>query len=307
MYTINTFNATDNKKIYYYQWRETAPYCNINFFIIHGMAEHAARYNEFAEYLSSFGIRVYALDLRGHGSTAKDDIKGYFAPSLGWLRVCLDIFEFKKSIKADKSVKNVIFGHSMGSYIAKSVISLYPKEFDACVLSGTGYPNAIIKLFGRPITLIDCLINGKKNPSHLMNCLSFSSFNKKFEKDGDTGFEWLNSNQKEVEKYVNDKNCGFVCTSLFFYDFIRGMLFSSSKACIKEIKKDLPILFVSGSDDPVGSFKKGVLKSAEVYKNIGIKDVRTIFYDNKRHEILLEDVKDDVYRDIKEFVFEVFK
>ncbi len=58
--------------------------------IVHGMAEHAGRYEALARVLNAAGLAVYAHDQRGHGQTAsRPEDLGYFGDGVGW-RIVVD-------------------------------------------------------------------------------------------------------------------------------------------------------------------------------------------------------------------------
>jgi alpha-beta hydrolase superfamily lysophospholipase len=137
-------------------------------------------------------------------------------------------------------------------------------------------------------------IQGKEKESKLMNELAFSSFNKQFE-NAITPFDWLSSDVKEVRTYVEDPYCGFIPTHQFFKDLTDGLLLIHSKEENKKIRKDLPVLFISGSADPVGNNGKGVFQVAEELTKAGLQQVAVYLFEGMRHEILNEQNKELVY------------
>lgn len=70
------------------------------------------------------------------------------------------------------------------------------------------------------------------------------------------------------------------------------------------IPKGLPVLFASGTDDPVGDFGKGVRKIYEQYRTAGIQDVTLRLYSGDRHELLNETDRQQVYQDLLEWIEE---
>lgn len=303
---LKTMTTSDSHTLFYREWKaDDGNDKKIAMILVHGMTEHSLRYEEFAHFLNKNGISVFAPDLRGHGNTGKGDERGWYAEKNGWMRTCLDVIELTHSVKSlNHFTKFVLFGHSMGSYLSREIISSFPSEFDAAVFSGTGMPTFVMKAFGPMVSSIERKRIGAKTPSEFMNKMSFASFNKHFEKKGEshTGFEWLNRDEKEVQKYIDDPDCGFVCTSSFFYDFIRGIIHATSKKVASSVRKDLPILFVSGDEDPVGDFSKGVIKASKRYIKAGINDVTVKLYKGARHEIAFELCKNEVMSDVLNFI-----
>ena len=307
MYELKSMTMSDGHISYYHAWTDVNKNCDkkINMFIVHGMAEHSLRYDEFATFLNNNGIAVYALDLRGFGKTGEGKERGWYAEKNGWMRTALDVIELVHDVKSTQPTSvAVLFGHSMGSYLSRQIISSFPNEFALAIICGTGTPGAVIRIFGRPLTRFEKFRIGAKTPSKLMNKLSFGSFNKPFEKETDnpTGFEWLNRDQNEVKKFIDDPDCGDICTASFFYDFIKGMCMATSNKAVHRVNKDIPLFFISGDKDPVGSYGKGVIKAASSYKKAGVKSVNIKLYPNARHELIVELCKDEVFNDVLSFI-----
>ena len=66
--------------------------------------------------------------------------------------------------------------------------------------------------------------------------------------------------------------------------------------------KNLPVLFIAGEGDPVGDYGKGVQKAAEAFRSVGMENVTLKLYPEARHEILNELNKQEVYRDVSEWM-----
>ncbi len=296
--------AADKKKIFIYRWlpgmREPLK-CIIQ--IAHGMAEHAARYRGFAKYLNSIGIGVYANDHRGHGKTAGniEDV-GYFADESGWDIVTDDMFQLTERIRrTHPEVPVFLLGHSMGSFLVRDYISRSESSVDGAILSGTAGDPGIMGNIGIMIAKVSCMLKGSRTPNKLLDKLSFGSFNKKFKPER-TKFDWLSRDESVVDKYVGDEYCGGVFSSGFFLDLFQGIKKVNKKENVDRIRKDFPILFFSGEDDPVGNFSKGVMKVVKLFKKMGIEDLDYKFYKKGRHEMLNEINKDEVYADISAWI-----
>lgn len=307
MFELKNMTMSDGHVSYYRAWTNVSSRNDkkINMFIVHGMAEHSARYDEFATFLNENGITVYAPDLRGFGKTGEGKERGWYAEKNGWMRAALDVIELVHDIKStDPTSTTILFGHSMGSYLSRQILSSFPNEFSLAIICGTGTPSAAIKIFGRPLAWLEKVRIGAKTPSAFMNKLSFSSFNKPFEKgvDSPTGFEWLNRDKAEVQKYIGDPDCGDVCSASFFYDFLRGMCKATSRKAVQKVNKDIPMFFIAGDKDPVGSFGKGVIKAASSYKKAGVKSVSIKLYPDARHELIVEKCKKEVFNDVLSFI-----
>lgn len=265
------------------------------FFILHGMAEHSGRYDAFCKYLCEKGYYVVVYDHRGHGKTSELNHSplGFIAEQNGFERLVLDAYEIIKQIKGTAHVPTILFGHSMGSFIARRFIQKYSEEIDQVILCGTG-STTLLHSMGNVLARTFSKIKGKQVESKLFNELSFGSFNKKI-KNAQTMFDWLTSNDEIVKQYIEDPYCGFIPSNQFFVDLTDGLKIIARKKEVDKIRKDLPILFISGSDDPVGNNGKGVFKVANQFKNVHLTNVTVHLFEGMRHEILNEINNEIVY------------
>lgn len=260
--------------------------------IAHGMAEHPQRYENLAYYLNNNNISVHAIYHIGHGKHAK--ILGHMAD--GEFNMCIDnINELVELVKKESQNKVFLLGHSMGSFMSQLYITKYD-NIDGLILSGSTCSNGILKA-GYVLSKLVCAFSkDTSRPSKFMNNLSFGSFNKQF-KNAKTKFDWLNQDEAEVLKYVNDPYCGFICSQSFYKNFLRVYVDISKKENLSKINKDLPMLILGGSKDPVSNNGKGLEKLYKQYNKLNIKNVILKIYQDDRHEIYLEKNKDEVYND----------
>ncbi|MFO7842063.1 MAG: alpha/beta hydrolase [Fidelibacterota bacterium] len=296
------FSTDDGVDIAFICWLpDEKPLASVQ--IAHGMAEHAARYEEFAGYLCKNGIAVYANDHRGHGKTAGSlDNLGYFADESGWIKVVTDMRRLTKIIRKDYPEAPVfLFGHSMGSFLARTYITLYD-DIHGVILSGTGTQDTLSIAAGRALAVFHRLLYGEKKPSKFFDNLSFGSFNKAFENEGELA--WLSRDKEKVKKYREDPYCGFVCTVGFFQDLFYGLHYISGKKHNLWVRITLPVLIMSGSNDPVGNFGKGPEKVAEIYRDLQLEEVDVKIYEGARHELTNEINRKQVYKDIYNWITE---
>ena len=276
--------------------------------LIHGMSEHKERYYDFMNYLSQQGYICAIHDHRGHGETSKsEEERGYIADKEGFDLLVEDVKELSDIIKKEnEELPLILFGHSMGSFVSQRYIELYGDKIDGVILSGTnGRPDPITKL-GIIISRDEMILRGRKAKSKVMDKLSFGDFNSNF-KPNRTDYDWLCSVDEEVDKYIADPQCGFVCTTSYYYDLIRGLWKINEKENLKLIPKDLPVLIFAGDKDPVGDFGKGIIRLYECYKDLGIENLRYKLYKDGRHEMLNESNKDEVIEDILKWCNEILK
>ena len=264
--------------------------------ILHGMAEHSGRYEQFARVLCAEGYVVTTHDHRGHGITAKRNGKlGFFAEQDGFHRVVEDVYEIVCKLHAPyQDVPFILFGHSMGSFIARRFIQVHGELVDRVILCGTGAVSTIHRI-GHYVALSLAKQFGKDAESPLLNDLSFGHYNKQFP-DAKTDFDWICSVDAVVQKFIEDPYCGFIPTNQFFVDLTQGMKELNKKTEIEKIKKNVPILLVSGTKDPVGEQGEGVYHVAEQYHSVGLEDVTVYLFEDMRHEILNEANQQMVYQ-----------
>ena len=301
---MKNFSFVDRygKEIKYYKWSEVKNPKGI-VQIVHGMTEYALRYDYFAKKLCENGYIVYAHDQRGHGETSpKDEEKGYIADDEGFDILVENVKELTDVAKKENSnLPIILFGHSMGSFVSQRYIELYGNGIDGVILSGTnGKPDRITKL-GILISKIEMMLKGRKAKSKLMDKLSFGDFNSNF-KPTRTDYDWLCSVNEEVDKYIESPVCGFICSTSFYYDLIRGLWKINKKENLNNIPKNLPIYIFAGDKDPVGKFGKGIVKLYDTYKSIGIYNLNYKLYSNGRHEMLNENNKDEVIKDLLDWI-----
>ncbi|MBK5201074.1 MAG: lysophospholipase [Spirochaetaceae bacterium] len=294
MMEIKKLVLDDGYVMYYRKWKCEGVQKAI-LHINHGMAEHSARYNDFASYLNKKGITVYAQDHMGHGMSGKDGLLGYFGKKDGWNRVVDQAIALSSYIVEDNGDTPLfLFGHSMGSFIVRCIIEKDSSMYDGAIIMGTAASSGIAGKIGKYIALKSIKKNGPEFIDKKLNKLSFGYYNKKFDKYG-SSFQWLSRDAKSVAKYEDDPLCGFVCTNSFYRDLIEGIEEANNAEYIAKISKDLSLLFISGTDDPVGSYSKGVQKVYQLYKNAGIEDLSLKLVEDARHELLNETNKIETY------------
>lgn len=253
--------------------------------ILHGMSEHSGRYVPFAESLVEEGYSVSTHDHRGHGKTAELNNApfGFFAPRDGFELVVEDVEAVVQAIGVTEPF--TLFGHSMGSFVARRYAQRFSHRLTRLILCGTG---AVTPLHytGRYVARLFAAVQGDDVKSPLLNGMSFKSFNKKF-RPTRSDFDWLAASDEAVDRFIDDPYCGFVSTTRFFADLSDGIVRISKK---QELTKtpNIPILLISGLDDPLGQRGKGIYKLARQFNAAGLTHVQVYLAENMRHELLNE-------------------
>ena len=271
--------------------------------ICHGMVEYIDRYDEFAAYMTERGFCVVGHDHLGHGkSIQSEDDFGYFPHKNGNKYVIGDIHRLREGTRERyPDVPYFMLGHSMGSFLLRQYLMKYGSGLSGAVIMGTGYQPLSVLVAGQILCRLIAIPKGWKYRSELVNNMSFGAFNKKFE-PSETPKDWVCSDKEKLTEYINDPLCSFVFTIGGYYQMFEGMKKLARKSAVKKIPKDLPILFVSGKDDPVGNFGRSVNRVYRDYKACGIKDVSIKLYVGDRHEILNETDRKQVYKDLYRWI-----
>lgn len=290
-------SATDGTSLHTYRWLPEGPPRAI-IQIAHGMAEHSARYERFAEALTNAGYAVYANDHRGHGQTASQADHGYFADHDGFSTVVGDMSSLTEFAQAEHpGVPVVLFGHSMGSFLSRAYAAQHGARLAALVLSGTAGDPGPLAAVGKRLAGLQARVRGRHHTSGLMDKLTFGQFNTKF-KPNRTAFDWLSRDDAEVDKYVADPLCGNVFTAAFYADLLDGVQQVNKPGAYAAVPADLPILVFAGELDPVGDSGKGPREVADRYREAGVSDVTTTIYPDARHETLNDTNRDEVTADV---------
>ena len=263
--------------------------------IVHGIAEYIERYDEFALYLNSLGYLVVGEDHMGHGqSVGKEGIQGYFHG--GWFAAVEDSVSLLHKTKAEfPGVPYILFGHSMGSFMTRTILCKYQNlGLAAAVICGTGWqprgllPGAIAVCQGV------CARVGEEKPSQILQDLVFGSYNAHVEHPR-TEYDWLTRDKRIVDEYIANPSCGFTASAGLLRELLRGIRYVEQKENLAKMDKKLPILFVAGGEDPVGSYGKGVKKCAAEFRKAGMEDVTLRLFPLCRHEILNEINRQDIF------------
>jgi len=267
--------------------------------IAHGIAEHINRYDDFAAFLANNGFVVYGNDHLGHGQSINDESElGFFAETGGWEMAVEDMRKLHDIAAAEHpGLPFFLFGHSMGSFLARTYIIYFRSGLDGVILSGTGQQPKALVMGGKLMGKLEMNKKGPKYKSQMLNNLAFGKYNDGFETTR-TISDWLSRDEEQVDKYIEDPLCGYVPTASLFHDMMCGIDFISKARNVERMKKDLPVYFMSGDADPVGENGKGVVRAYKSFLAAGMKDVAMKLYHEGRHEMLNELNREEVYKDI---------
>ena len=263
--------------------------------IVHGMAEYMERYAGFAEFLVNRGFVVTGEDHLGHGaSVPQGETYGYFCSQDPATVVVRDVHRLKKMTQEKfPGVPYFIFGHSMGSYILRNYMFRYGTGIQGAIIAGTGMEKPAEVAAARVLTRCIQLFYGEKHLSRTLDKLVFGKYNQKIENPR-TVSDWLTHDEEVVNHYRIDPLCGFSFTVNGYRTLFELVNRLFQKENLAKLPENLPVLMVSGEEDPVGAYGEGVKRAFESLKEAGMKRVELKLWPQDRHEILNELDKEQV-------------
>lgn len=293
-----SFQSSDGTVIHAYKWSTEAPKAAVQ--IAHGAIEHAMRYDDFAQALCGHGFVVYAQDHRGHGKTAGavENVAYFGDGSGGFSKAVDDLHILTQLIREENPGLPVfLYGHSMGSLMARVYASRYGSELKGMILTGTGRVSAPLIALVRGMARVIMALRGRRHRSPFLHTLVFGTLNKPFK--GETGSEFICSDEAVVKAYAADPYCGNLSTAEFIYELLGGTHAAALKETFERYPQDLPLFIGAGEFDSMGGSQLAAVKrDVADFKEMGVADFEFKVYEGMRHEILNEKDKRRVYEDI---------
>lgn len=309
-YSISTSTKGDaTHKLYFTHYRvDDDKKVKATLLIVHGMMEHSGRYSEFARFMAEHGIAVVAYDHLGHGKTAqKPEDFGFFTEKNAREQVVIDAENMAVYLESKyPDVPHFILGHSMGSFITRCLLQVAQERFDGAIIVGTGDKIKGIK----SLKVITAILN-KIAPRHRNKSIQ-NAFNKlnnaRFKDEENHGnVNWLSENSENRAAFLTDELCGIPFTHNGYYTLASLNSDSTKIGWAKNIMRNFPLFFISGKDDPIGEFGKGIEKIVSNLKNDGFQTVDMKLYPHMRHEPLKEENRIQVFEDIHQWILKQIK
>ena len=301
--TVRAITADDKTVLQLHVWDDAEQPRGV-IQLLHGMAEHAARYDDFARAMNARGFIIYAHDHRGHGQTAGSVEKLGYIGEDGFNRITQDAYELTKLIKGwHPGLPIFIMGHSFGSFIVQEYITRYGNEVQGVILSGSALIDGPQVTLGKLVATLMAMLMDESKQSPLLNKLNFGSYNKRIDSPASAN-SWLSRDTALVKKYDDDPYCGTIFTINFYKHFLTGLTRLYKHEKLAAIPKSLPILILSGDMDPVGQYGNGPKRLNALYNKLGLTQVKLKLYPDARHEIINETNHAEVIKDIGDWAEE---
>lgn len=274
--------------------------------IAHGMIEHIGYYEKFALWLVERGVAVAGHDHLGHGQTVSGPEEfGFFGEKDGYLFLVKDLHRVRKALESRLDpVPYVLMGHSMGSFLVRRYLTAFGSGLDGAILMGTGNQPGYQVRAGLTLAGICSLVFGAAYRSRTAQSLFRRVMNQRC-LPVRTPMDWLSTDEEQVDRYMEDRACSFLFTCSGYRDLLRLVLDAENTRLKKRIPPQLPLLLISGEEDPVGGYGKGVKKACRDYQKAGMEHVEMILYPDCRHELVIEKNWEQVSADIYQWMRKV--
>lgn len=275
--------------------------------INHGLAEHAARYARFADFLSGYGSHVYAHDHRGHGYTkAPNAPQGKYGAPDGGQKVIADIAALYDLIgKEHPGLPVIAFGHSMGAIITLNFLFKHSARVQAAAMFNGNVSAGLLGRLAQAILAWERFRLGSDMPSRILPKLTFQDWGRKVPNHR-TLFDWLSRDPSEVDKYIADPLCGWDASVSLWQDLFGFVFAGADDGNFATVRRDLPVYLVGGEKDPATDGGKAVQKLASRMKALGFSNLDSRIYAETRHESLNEVNRDAVMDDFVAWANRIF-
>jgi alpha-beta hydrolase superfamily lysophospholipase len=299
-----TFKDEFDVNVFVYKWEPENGNPKAAVMLLHGLGDHAGRFQEFAEALSNEGYICYADDHRGHGKTATEISKlGIFGPGEmeGQSKDLKQLADIIK--KENPDIPLFAFGQSYGSILLQDFMQRHGKELKGAILNGTTGKQDMLQIV-KMLAKREVKKVGYDGPSVKLDNIVLASNNKQFEKFAKTKYDWVSRDEKEVQKLIDDPYCIFVCSAGFYLALGLNAERQWKKENEAKIPKDLPIFFTAGTKDSLSKNTKKVTALMKRYEKNGMQNISHKFYPEARHDLVIElkETREEFFKDIIEWM-----
>lgn len=297
---VTKYSFKNKEVLYGASWEIEKPVANV--VILTGMEEHTLRYTDLALFLNKHGLSVFAVDYYGqgenivHGNVVKGSV-----PKNSFQKFVSHIKEVVVKLSLS-GLPVYVIGHSMGSFLVQRIVQIASEYIAKAIVIGSNGPDFAFHL-GKIVAKLTVNKKNWNKTSKLLSTLSVGMYAKSI-KGAKTPLDWLSYNEENVTNYIANPLDGGPSAKGFYYELLHGTSGLYKKSAYASVRRELPLLFLAGKEDPVGHNGKGVIKLHKFYYNLGFNDTKLVIYEKMRHEILNEDEKEKVYNEIHAFLIQ---
>lgn len=271
--------------------------------ILHGMGEHAQRYETFARAMTEHGIAVYAHDHRAHGQSLMPAQTVGILSGADSLETIVDDVEIVQDYirQNHPDVTVMMLGHSMGSVILRAYLEQTSRTFDRIVIMGS--PPYYGAVYTKMMRLLGKVMATRKKPTARHDKLADLLNDGLIKKipHAQTAFDWLSYDQANVKAYEEDPACGYAYNAPFYLSFFALLDRVNSRRCIA-MQPPVPTLLICGADDPLNPSDKTLTQLSIRYRQAHPDmTLEVISVSRARHEVLNELNKADTFTKLAQF------
>ena len=231
---------------------------------------------------------VAGFDLRGHGRNSGNAHIASFGEG-GWEKSLEDMHLFFAELeKRYPGVPHFMLGFSLGSFLLREYLGKYDDRVSGAIILGTGHQPGLVLSIMCAIVKSQIRKSGFDGTTPLVQKLSFETYNQKF-KPNRTASDWLCADEAQLDLYIKDELCREHISSGLFRELLSAMKRTGAKDAYQNWRKDMPVLLISGQDDPVGDSGKGVQCVETAMRKAGMKNVQMKLFPGARHDLLHEE------------------
>ena len=274
--------------------------------LTHGMTEYRKNFSEYAEFLCNNGFLVIGHDQLGHGHSISNIEELGHMPDKDSVNILIEDMHTLMGIAKSKynDLPYFLQGHSFGSFLSRIYAGTYGNGLSGLILTGTGNtPIKKLKAILKMVRAIRITTRKATYRSKLVLLTVFGPYSARIEHPKNMR-EWFSRDEHSVEEYINDPLNNFTYTLNGFATVFNSLIKMQKEDILENTPKNLPILMLSGSDDPVSHYTEQVLQTEELYKSHNVKDITVKIYEGARHNVLSEINKDEVMNDCLKWIKE---
>ena len=258
------------------------------------MCEDIRRYEPMARFCAAHGIALTGNDHLGHGESAAPGEYGHYGEPGGRYYLLQDLHRMNEHLHQEfPGLPVFLYGHSMGSFYARWYAERWPETIAGLIISGTAGPQ-LLHTVGQGIATVLAAVRGPRTVSPFMVRANMGGYCKRIP-GAKSPNAWLTRDEAVVRAYDADPLCAFPFTLGSYREMLAAIHHVNRARWARSVDKNLPILLISGAEDPVGGYGEGVRKVWAMLGDAGVKDLTCETFEGARHELHNEWNREEVF------------